>query len=251
MRKVHSNLVKNLKEFFTKTDLKRAVIGLSGGVDSAVSLKLCIDAIGVANVTAVLMPETGLSTQTNLDDARNLCKSWGVQYDEIDIKPILKVFDKLPWIQNDLAQMNLRSRIRAVILYNYSNSNKTIVVGTSNKSEFLMGYFTKYGDGAVDVEVIGDLYKTEVYELAQYLKLPKHFITKKPSAELVHGQTDEDELGIDYKSLDEILIMIFDKKVPDDNLIKKGIRPETLRHIKERHRVNMHKTKSPPIIKAR
>lgn len=251
MQKRCLKLVKDLKDYVEKSSHKRVVLGLSGGVDSAVCLKLCTKALGKENVTAILMPESGVSTSSNLDDARSLCKSEGVQFDEIDIKQVLKAFDKLPWIQNDLAQMNLRSRVRAVILYNYANSNKTLVIGTSNKSELLMGYFTKYGDGAVDVEVIGALYKTQVYDLAKHLKLPKAFITKKPSAELVHGQTDEDELGIDYQSLDKLLEMIYEKKMPDEKIIKKGYRPETIIHVKERVRANRHKTMMPPVLSER
>lgn len=251
MQKIHSNLVKELKRFVESTGYTKVVLGLSGGIDSAVCLKLCVDSLEESNVTALLMPESGLSTDKNLEDARQLCSSLGVQYDELDIKKLVKAFDSLPWIQNDLAQMNNRSRIRALVLYNYANSNRRLVIGTSNRSEMLIGYFTKYGDGAADVELIGDLYKTQVYELAKHLKLPNTFMKKKPSAELVQGQTDEDELGMDYEKLDKILGLLYDKKLADEKIMKKGIDKETLKKVKDRIKANAHKSRMPKILNAR
>jgi len=231
MEKTYKKLIKGIKSYFKKNNFKKAVIGLSGGIDSALSLKLVSDAIGNKNITALLLPESGLTKKQNVEDSINLCKLLKVNYKIIKINKFLKPFSKLK--QNKLASMNTRARIRAVILYNYANSNNALVIGTSNKTEMILGYFTKYGDGAVDVEVIGSLYKTEVYKLSKYLNLSENFITKAPSAELKQGHTDEDEIGYNYDQID---------------LMLKGKKPMS-KKIKDRIKKNKHKTTKVPIIK--
>ena len=155
----------------------------------------------------------------------------------IYINDFKKNFDKLEWKQNKIAKMNTASRIRAVILYNYANAHNALVIGTSNKTELKLGYFTKYGDGACDIEVIGDLFKTEVIELSKFLKIPEKIINKVPTAELYHGQTDEAELGASYEEIDKIL----KNNKSDSNLSKK---------IKKRIKDNEHKGKIPYVVKA-
>jgi len=231
MKRTYKKLTKGIKSYFKKTRIKKAVIGLSGGIDSALALKLVSDAIGNKNITALLLPEAGLTKKQNVEDSINLCKLLKVNYKIIKINEFLKPFKKLK--QNKLAAMNNRSRIRAVILYNYANTNNTLVIGTSNKTELILGYFTKYGDGAVDVEVLGSLYKTDVYKLAKYLNLPENFITKAPSAELKQGHTDEGEIGYDYNTID---------------LMLKGKKPMS-KKIKDRIKKNKHKTTTIPTIK--
>ncbi len=203
MEKVYKNLVKGIRQYFKKAKIKKAVIGVSGGLDSALSLRLVADAIGNRNVTALIMPEKGLTKVENVKDAINLCKSLKINYKLIEINSILKNFKKIK--QNKNSRINLKPRIRMLILYNYANANNALVIGTSNKTELKLGYFTKYGDGACDLEVIGDLYKTEVLKLAKYLKLPKKIINKVPSAELYKGQTDEAQIGASYKNIDDML----------------------------------------------
>jgi len=146
-----------------------------------------------------------LTKLENVDDAAELCKLLRVKYQIIEINPILEKFKNLTIKQNKQSWINLKPRIRAVILYNYSNANDALVIGTSNKTEMSLGYFTKYGDGACDIEVIGELYKTEVWQLSKYLKLPDSIINKTPSAELYHGHTDEGEIGEEYKNIDKML----------------------------------------------
>ncbi len=199
MKAVYCNLVKGIRQYFRKTGIKKAVIGLSGGIDSALSLKLTADAIGNKNVTALIMPEKGLKDK----DAVEFCKKLKVSYKIIWIDSILKNFKRIK--QNKLSLINLKPRIRMVILYNYANTNNALVIGTSNKTELKLGYFTKYGDGACDLEVIGDLYKTEVKTLARYLKLPESIIIKIPSAGLFKGQIDEEEIGETYENIDKML----------------------------------------------
>ena len=234
MNKVHSKLVKGIKQYFRKAGIKKAVIGLSGGIDSALALKLTADAIGNDNVTALLMPERGLTKKVNVEDAVNLCGLLRVEYKIIPINSFLREFKKIKtWKQNKIALINTKSRVRALILYNYSNTHNALVIGTSNKTEIKLGYFTKYGDGACDIEVIGSLYKTEVWELAKYLGIPKSIIHKVPSAELFHGHTDEKEIGEKYSDID---LMLKGKK----KMSKK---------VKERIKENRHKMEEIHIIK--
>ena len=155
------------------------------------------------NVRALIMPEKGLSKREDVRDAVGLCKKLKVNYKIIEIGLILKNFKKVK--QNKNSWINLKPRIRMIILYNYANANNALVIGTSNKTELKLGYFTKHGDGACDLEVIGDLYKTEVKALAKYLKLPESIIHKIPSAGLFKGQTDEKEIGVSYKNIDKML----------------------------------------------
>ena len=241
MKKTYYQLLDEIKNFFRRTHHAKAVIGLSGGIDSALCLKLCCDALNSKNVTAIMMPEKGLTKEKNTDDAVDLAKKFKVKHFIVNINPFLDCFNDLPWKQSKIALMNTKARVRAMLLYNYSNSNNSLVVGTSNKSELMLGYGTKYGDLASDVFVLGDLLKTEVIELSKFLRLPEHIIKKKPSAELTVGQTDEADLGATYHKLDSILKRVLkDERLnKKDNLIKK-----TLQRIDK----NKHKCDPVPII---
>jgi len=201
MKKIHDNLIKGIKQYFKKAKINKAVIGMSGGIDSALALKLTADAIGNNNVTALLMPEKGLSKREDVKDAVELCESLKVKYKIIPINKLVEQFKG----QNKVSLINLKPRIRMLILYNHANLHGALVIGTSNKTELKLGYFTKHGDGACDIEVIGDLYKTEVRGLARYLGLPLGIINKVPSAGLFKGQTDEDEIGETYENIDKML----------------------------------------------
>jgi len=244
MEKAYQHLVRNIKAHFEKTGFKKAVIGLSGGIDSSVSAVLVARAIGRENVIGILMPEKGLTLKQNVDDAIGLCKKLGIRYEIVPINSFVKEFSSLKWKPNALAEMNTKSRIRAVILYNFANTFDALVVGTSNKSEILLGYFTKYGDGAVDFEAIGSMYKTEVYELGKYLGIPEPILQKKPTAELGKGQTDEGELGGNYEEIDAIL------KAMEKNGSLKEFNQFLVHAVEERMKSNRHKLDVPPTIKA-
>jgi len=245
---LYDRLISGIRDYFTKNNFKKAVIGLSGGIDSSVSAKLVADAIDKENVYGLIMPLKGLSSEENIKDAIELCKLIGIKYSIIDIKHYLIEFEKVEWKQNKIAEMNTASRIRAVILYNYANTHDALVIGTSNKTEILLGYFTKYGDGAVDIEVIGELYKTEEKELARFLKIPEKIINKTPTAELYHGQTDEDELGATYEEIDKILKLYVEGN-PILNIIEKGFEKEKVDKIIHRVEVNEHKRNMPYVVK--
>lgn len=241
MRKTYYQLLDEIKNFFRRNHKKKAVIGLSGGIDSAVCLTLCCSALDPKNVTALVMPEDGLTDDKNTNDAIKLAKKFKVKHFVVDINPFLNVFSEVPWKQSKVALMNTKARIRGVLLYNYANSNNSLVVGASNKSELLLGYGTKYGDMAADVFILGDILKTDVIKLAKYLKISESIIKKKPSAELTVGQTDEADLGASYTKLDSILR----KHLADEKLNKKeNLVKKTLQRVDK----NKHKSKPVPVI---
>jgi|TARA_B100002003_G_C14122689_1_gene540056 NAD+ synthase len=239
LKEIHEKLVKGIKDYFSESNIGIAVIGLSGGLDSSLSAKLVVDAIGKANVHGILMPVKGLSNEENVKDTIELCKLLGINHTLLYINDFVKEFEKLNW-QSKVAKINTAARARAAILYHYANTHKALVIGTSNKTEILLGYFTKYGDGAVDIEVLSSLFKTEEIELAKYLGIPQKIVDKTPTAELYHGQTDEDELGGTYAEIDKILKKLEDKEQVDGELAEK-----ILKRIKD----NEHKSKMPYFVR--
>lgn len=245
---VYKKLINGIGDCFTKNNVKKAVVGLSGGIDSSVSAKLVADAIGKENVHGLIMPRKGLSSQENIDDARELCKWIGMKCSIVYVNKFLEGFSEIDWKQSKIAEMNAASRIRAVVLYNYANTHNALVIGTSNKTEILLGYFTKYGDGAVDIEVIGELFKTDERQLARFLKIPEKIITKVPTAELYHGQTDEEELGVSYEELDKILKLYVDGKSIDD-ISDKGFDKKIVKSVIDRVKANEHKRNMPFVVR--
>lgn len=246
MQKIYEQIVKGIQKNFKKTNLTRAVIGVSGGVDSSLALKLTVDALGPHKVTAVSMPENTVTNPENTQHAKILSEALGTEYFQQPINPLMLGFAQLPWKQNQLASQNTKARIRSVILYNYANSNSALVVGTSNKSELLLGYGTKYGDLACDLMPIGDLFKHEIVELANHVGLPPEIVQKAPSAELYEGQTDEEDLGAKYGEIDPILKRI---NLGTEKLIGKGMKPTLVHNIMNRVEKNKHKSEMPVIIK--
>lgn len=248
LHNTYTKIIASLEKYFKSTGLQKAVLGVSGGIDSALTLKLTVDALGPDKVTGLIMPEKGVSSEENTIHARKLCEFLKVENHAIPINKFLTDFLMLPWKPNELAQINTKARARMVILYNYANSHNALVIGTSNKTELIIGYGTKYGDLAADIEVIGGLYKEDVYKLAGHLGLPDEFINKAPTAELYNGQTDEEELGITYKELDTILKNI-EEGASKDELINKGLNPNSVHKIFRLIEINRHKIEPPYSIK--
>jgi NAD+ synthase len=242
----YEKLIQKTREFIEKQRFHKAVIGLSGGIDSSLTAKIVTEAIGKENVTGIIMPEK-TNTPESREYALALTKKLGIKAIEVNINDFFKPFFKnLPWKQNRTSKTNLKPRIRMIVLYNYANAKNAIVVGTSNKSELMLGYFTKYGDGATDFIPLGDLFKTEVYEIAKIAGIPEKIIQRKPSAELEEGQFDEKDLGLSYKEIDEVLKEIeehYSNKITQKTqkeLIKKF--GEKAKKVIKRIKENAHKT---------
>ncbi|MBI2453090.1 NAD+ synthase [Candidatus Peregrinibacteria bacterium] len=248
MEKIYSSLIENFRKYFQKHNFQTAIVGLSGGIDSSLTLKIAVDALGCENVIGVLMPEIGLTSKENIDHAKQLAEILGVKTYYQPINTILIDFKLVSWNPSPLAMMNIRARIRAVLLYSLANTLNGLVLGTSNKSEIMLGYGTKYGDLAADIEVIGTLYKTQVYELARYLKFSDVLMNKPPSAELKPNHTDEEELGASYRDLDNILQKIEEGLTVED-LIDRGINPTLVHRVSRLVATNKHKREMPPILK--
>ncbi|PIR55096.1 NAD(+) synthetase [Candidatus Peregrinibacteria bacterium CG10_big_fil_rev_8_21_14_0_10_36_19] len=249
MHNNYTKIIAGIQRYFKENAFEKAVIGVSGGVDSALCLKLTVDALGAENVTGILMPEKGISSEENFMHAKGLCQFLKVEFHSVPINRYLTDFLTLPWRPNDLAQINLKARIRMCILYNFANTYNTLVIGTSNKTELAIGYGTKHGDLAGDIEIIGDLFKEEVYAMAEHVGLPDEFINKAPSAELYHEQTDEAELGMTYKEIDNILKQV-ESGLTKDDIISKGINPQNVHKIFRLMAMNRHKLEPPFLIKA-
>jgi len=250
MHNTYTKIVATIQKYFKEAQIEHAVIGVSGGVDSALCLKLIVDALGSEYVTGVTMPEKGVSSDENLLHAKTLCQFLNVNYYNVPINKYLTDFLALPWKPSDLAQINTKARVRMTILYNFANSRNALVIGTSNKTELALGYGTKYGDLAADIEIIGDLFKDEVYKLAEHVGLPNEFIEKAPSAELYSGQTDEGELGMTYREID-IVLRKMEEGLSKEELIGKGINPNIVHKIFRLYEINKHKLNPPYLIRVK
>jgi NAD+ synthase len=193
-----------VENVFKYKNFKKAVVGISGGLDSAVITALCVKVLGKDNVFGYMLP---CGPQHDIADSELICKTYGIKSEKIDIHNIVESFRLLE--ENVLFDKtrigNIKARVRMIILYDKSMKHNALVVGTGNKTELMLGYFTIHGDGACALEPIGHLFKTEVRAIAKKLGVPKRIITKPPSAGLWKGQTDEEELGCSYNVIDKIL----------------------------------------------
>ena len=184
---------------------KGIVVGLSGGVDSAVAATFCCRAIGGEKVFGLSLPSS-VSNPADIKDAAVLCKQIGMKHRVVNIEPMLEAFRTIPEFNESRYLLgNLMARIRMAVLYYHANRDQKIVCGTSNRSEYMLGYCTKFGDNAADLQPLLHLYKTEVYDYAQELGIPESIIKKAPSAGLWEGQSDEEEIGLSYAEIDHSL----------------------------------------------
>jgi NAD+ synthase len=219
------------------------ILGMSGGIDSAVIAYLCARQLK-EKTHALIMPDTDITPKSETEDALKMIHTLGIDYKLIDIKPIVNSYSK--YLEpNDWAIGNLRARIRTNILYYYANSSNYLVTGSSDKSEYLIGYFTKFGDGASDIVPIISLYKLQVRKIAQFLGVPENVVAKKSSPHLWKEHAAETEIGVSYEEIDAILYCVFDKQLSlDDTAKTTNISMETVQKIYQLHQNSEHKRES-------
>jgi len=242
--KIADYLIEFLRDEIHKVGFEKAVIGLSGGIDSGLVAYLLKEALGKENVYAIILPYKTSSAES-VDDAFKIINELGINYKKVDIT---KMADS--YIENNFDKVrigNILARLRMIILFDQSYETNALVVGTSNKTELLLGYGTWYGDMASSLNPIGDLYKTQVRILSKYMGVPQSIIDKKPTADLWVGQSDEEELGFSYDEADLILYHLFDKRLSIDEVVNLGFRENIVNGIFERVRKNQFK-RLPPII---
>ena len=229
--------------------VETAVIGLSGGIDSTLTSHLAVEALGAENVYGLVMPSE-VNRDANMSDAERVASELlDIEYDVVEVEPIVEAFlDGFPAAEGDqLAVGNLRVRCRAVLNYLAANHRDSIVLGTGNKSEALVGYFTKYGDGAVDCHPIANLYKGQVRQLAKHVGVPDDLADKTASAEMWVGQTDEEELGLDYPTLDSILALHVEGGVSASATAAEiGVETDLIDDVRVLYEGSKHKRAAPP-----
>lgn len=245
---VKNFLVRFIREEIGKFGFKKGIWGLSGGLDSSVVSFLAKDALGEENCLALIMPYK-TSDPSAVEDAKKLAEMLRIRYKIIDITPMIDAYFREHPTENKVLMGNKMARERMSILYDYSAREKALVIGTSNKTELLLGYGTIYGDMASAVNPLGDLYKTQVYQLAEYLGVPESIISRPPSADLWKGQTDEGEIGLTYREMDTILFYLVDMRLNLDEIEKKGIPKEKILHVQKLIINSQFKRKMPVIPK--
>jgi len=250
---IDTGLVRKILTGFIHTEITRAgfshaVVNLSGGIDSAVAFALAAEALGSGNVLAIRLPYK-TSSVDSLEHAQMLIDQFGSPSVTIPITGMVE-----PLIENDPAMSavrkgNIMARARMIVAYDQSEAFKGLVVGTGNKTEILLGYTTLYGDSACALNPIGDLYKTQVRQLARALNIPEVILAKPPSADLWTGQTDEGELGFTYEEVDRLLYLLVDQRYRPEECVEAGFAERFVRVVVERIRRNQFKRVLPPIAK--
>jgi NAD+ synthase len=245
---VRSILLGFLRKEVRRVGYEKVVLGLSGGVDSSLVAALAAEALGSENVLAVSMPYR-LSNPQSLTDAQVVADAFEVRLRVIEITPQIDAyFERFPEASDD-RRGNKMARERMTILYDISFAEKALVVGTSNKTEMLLGYSTIFGDQASALNPIGDLYKSQVWQLAAHVGVPQQVITKPPSADLWEGQSDEQELGFTYAAVDRLLFNLVDRRYTAEDLVQMGHDRAFVDAVTRRVRVNQYKRRPPLIAK--
>lgn len=249
-REIENKIIDFIRKEVSRIGVSNAVIGLSGGVDSAVSATLTVKALGSKNVFGISLPYR-TSSQQNIDDAKELASLLDCNFEVIEITPMVDAYIE-NYTGNNISNIrkgNLMARMRMIVLYDKSAEYNAVVVGTGNKTEYILGYTTIYGDNACAFNPIGDLYKTQIWEFARYLNIPEKIINKKPSADLWVGQTDEGEMGFTYLEVDKYLMQKIDNNKSKEELLKLGFDLEFIEKVDSMIIKNEFKRKLPPIAK--
>lgn len=241
-------LVRFLRDETAAAGFSKVVIGLSGGVDSAVSAALASEALGQKNTLALILPyRTG--NPESVTHAALVAKSLGISAETVDISGMVDAYCDAHAVLDPLRRGNVMARMRMIVLYDHSAREKALVVGTSNKSEILLGYGTLFGDLACAINPLGDLYKTQIWHLARLLKIPDAVVSKAPSADLWEGQTDEGELGFTYREVDALLYAMVDQRRSEQELKAMGFKEELIAKVRRLMIANQFKRRPPLIAK--
>ena len=248
LKDVHNELVKFLRENFKKAGFSKAVLGLSGGIDSALVAYLLRDALGKENVLAIMMPYKS-SNPDSLNHAKLVVEDLKINAKTIEITDMIDAYFKNEKEASSLRMGNKMARERMSILFDYSSKENALVVGTSNKTEIYLGYSTQFGDSACALNPIGDLYKTNIWDLSRYLKIPNELIEKKPSADLWEGQTDEQEMGLTYKEADQVLYRMLEENKTVEEVLAEGFNKDLVDNIVRRMNRSEYKRRMPLIAK--
>jgi NAD+ synthase len=244
----HQILVGFIRSEVTRVGYSRAVINLSGGLDSALSCVLAVDALGADNVLALRLPYR-TSSKDSLEHAQLIIDQFKIQSETIDISDMVDPLIKRDPTISNMRKGNIMARARMIALYDQTEVFKGLPIGTSNKTEILLGYSTLWGDMASAINPIGDLYKTQVRQLSRAVNVPAPIIDKPPSADLWEGQTDENELGFTYEEVDKLLYLLVDQRYSPQECIEEGFNEKFVNSVITRIRRNQFKRMMPPIAK--
>jgi NAD+ synthase len=250
---INTDLARQILVEFLRTEIQRAgfrrgVIGLSGGVDSALACYLAAEALGPENVLAVRMPYKS-SAPESYAHAELVVRATGVQERTLPVTPMADALFELVPDAGSIRRGNVFARLRMILLYDQSAEFQGLVIGTGNKTEILLGYTTLYGDSACALNPLGDLYKTQLRQLARAVGVPEVILAKSPSADLWSGQTDEGELGFTYEQVDRLLVLLVDGRYSPQACVERGFSAAFVEQVLERVRRNQYKRLPPPIAK--
>ena len=242
---IRAQMISFLQKEVSNIGLEKVVVGISGGLDSAIVSVLCKEAFG-DKFSGVMMP-SHLSSDSSIDDAKELCEKFDISYEVVEIAPMVQGYFNNVQNASPLRVGNLSARMRMSVLYDISARDASLVIGTSNKSEILLGYGTLFGDTACAINPIGQLYKSDAFEFAKFLGVTDAIIDKKPSADLWEGQSDEEELGYTYKVMDDVLKELIDNNKTKEELLSLGIDEKLIDMLEYRVKANAFKSKLPTI----
>lgn len=246
--KLTDNLVSFITTEMKKTGMNKAILGLSGGLDSAVVAALCAKTLGKENVDGICMPYK-TSNPSSLNDAIAVAENLGIKHQILEISETVDAFAKNSMVNPEKNRStrlgNIMARVRMITLFDFSSPNDAIVFGTGNKSEIMLGYFTLFGDAAAAINPIGAIYKTDIFKLASYLGLPEQVITKAPSADLFEGQTDENEIGFSYIEMDPVIYGLTELNLTAQKIIEQGHSKKLVDLVTKRVNSMSFKTKLP------